>query len=267
MKNITIALFTVHLIVSTLSSVFGQSLLSGSIKNSRGEALPYANIGIKKGKIGTVSLANGKFSISISNSLLTDSLTFSSIGYHDKSYIINSLKDKKNIEVVLDEKITSLPEVKISNVKLKQYKLGITGRTPMVSIPITLEQARLIKIKKSAKILNANIFVISESVKEVNIRLNFYALENGLPGKRLVEKSIIRKALIKKGWFSIDLKDDAIYLDEDFVVSFEYLPSEQKSIVFGAKIGASDSFLRDSSQGLWRKNQAGGCSIFVTAEM
>ena len=88
-----------------------------------------------------------------------------------------------------------------------------------------------------------------------------------MPGKRLVEKSVVKKAIIKKGWFSIDLKDEAIYLNEDFVVSFEYLPSEQKSIVFGAKLGAADSFLRNSSQGIWKKNELGGCTIYVTAEM
>lgn len=144
----------------------------------------------------------------------------------------------------------------------------------MVSIPTKsyqkddiLEQARLIHLKKPARLLDANIFVISESMKDVSIRLNFYALKNGLPGKRLIEKSIIKNTTIKKGWLKIDLKDEDIYLEEDFVVSFEYLPSTQNSIVFGAKFGASDSFLRSSSQGVWRKNVLSGCSIYVTAEM
>lgn len=174
----------------------------------------------------------------------------------------------------MEDKITSLAEVKISNVKTKLYKLGITGRTPMVSIPTksyqkndVLEQARIIRLKRSAKIMNANIFVLSETMKEVSIRVNFYAVENGLSGKRLIEKSIIKNTLVKKGWFSVDLTDDNIYLDEDFVVSFEYLPSTQSSIVFAAKMGAADSFLRSSSLGIWRKNALGGCTIYVTAEM
>lgn len=266
------------LIVKTLiliaSSSFSQSVILGQVKNKQNEILPYVNIGIKGGKIGTVSMADGKFSISIPDSLLNDSLTFSSIGHYDKSYLINSLKGKSPLDIVLDEKITSLAEVKINSKKLKQYKLGITGKTPLMSIPSKsyqkndiLEQARIIHLKKPAKIINANIFVLSESMREVSIRINFYAVENGKPGKRLVEKNIIRKAVISKGWFSIDLKDENIYLDEDFVVSFEYLPSAQDSIVFAAKMGASDSFLRSSSLGVWRKNVLGGCSIYITAEM
>lgn len=270
MKRLLLSVLIVNVFAS---SVFSQSTISGKVKNKNGEVLSYANIGIKGGKLGTVSTVDGNFSISIPDSLLNDSLTFSSIGFKDKSFIISSIISKKDIQIVLDEKIILLPEIRISNTKLKQYKLGITGRTPMIFIPSKsyqktdiIEQARLIHLGKPAKLINANLFVISESMKEVSIRFNFYALENGLPGKRLIEKTIIRKSILKKGWFSIDLKEDNIYLDEDFVVSFEYLPSAQSSIAFGAKIGAADSFLRDSSQGFWRKNQVGGCSIYVTVE-
>ncbi len=262
------------ILILIVSSAFSQSIVSGKVKDNKGNGLMYANIGIKGGKTGTVSAVDGKFSILIPDSLLKDSLTFSSIGFKDKSFIINSLTNKKEVEIMLEEKIISLTEVRISNVKLKQYKLGITGRTPLVSIPTRsyqktdiMEQARLIQLKKPAKLIDANIFVISDSMNDVGIRLNFYAVQNGMPGKRLIEKNIIRKATIKNGWFRIDLKDEDIYLDEDFVIAFEYLPSAQNAIVFAAKLGAADSFLRSSSQGLWRKNLLGGCSIYVTAEM
>lgn len=272
-KNLSFILLTITFILINSSS-FGQFIISGKLKNKQNEAIPYANIGIKRGKVGTVSMDDGRFNISIPDSLSNDSLTFSSIGFKDKSYLISSIKNKTNLDIVLDGKIISLTEVRITNKKLKEYKLGITGRTPMTSIPTKsyqkndiMEQARLIHLKKPARILNANIYVISESLKDVSIRLNFYSLENSLPGKRLIEKSIIRNATINKGWFSIDLKDEAIYLDKDFVVAFEYLPSAQNLIVFGAKLGASDSFLRNSSQGIWKKNVLGGCSIYITAEM
>lgn len=272
MKNL-LTLVLISILSLTTSAAFCQSLIVGQIKNQKEEPLPYANIGIKGGKLGAVSTLDGKFSIAIPDSLLNDTLTFTSIGFKEKSYIINKLVGNKDVEVILEDKITSLAEVKISNAKLKLYKLGITGRTPMVSIPSksyqkndVLEQARILRLKKPAKIINANIFLLSQSKKEVNVRLNFYAVENGVPGKRLVEKSIIRKSIIDKGWFSIDLKDEDIYLDEDFVVSFEFLPSTHSSIFFAAKIGAVDSFLRSSSLGVWRKNTLGGCSIYVTVE-
>ena len=274
MKKYFLAILISYTVGLTTSVTFGQSLVTGQIKSQGGEPLLYANIGIKGGKLGTVSGLNGKFSISVPDPLLNDSLTFTSIGFKDKSYLINTLVNKKDLEIILEDKITSLAEVSITNTKLKPYKLGITGRTPMVSIPSKsyqkndiLEQARIIHLKKPAKIMNANIFVLSESSKEVSVRINFYAVENGKPGKRLIEKSIIRNTIVKKGWFNVDLKEEDIYLNEDFVVSFEFLPSTQQSIFFAAKIGADDSFLRSSSLGVWRKNALGGCSIYVTAEM
>jgi len=272
MRNLLTLLF-IQLLGLITSTAFCQVLIVGEIKDQKKEPLPYANIGIKGGKLGAVSTLDGKFSISIPDSLRNDTLTFRSIGFKDKSYVINTLLNKKDLEVILEDKVTSLAEVRITNTKLKQYKLGITGRTPMISIPgrsyqknDVLEQARILHLKKPAKIINANIFLLSQSKKEVSVRLNFYAVENGMPGKRLVEKSIIRKSILDKGWFRIDLKDEDIFLDEDFVVSFEFLPSTQQAIFFAAKIGAADSFLRSSSLGVWRKNAVGGCSIFVTAE-
>lgn len=274
MKKHLLALLIVHTVILNSSKTFCQSLITGQIKSQKGELLPYANIGVKGGKFGAISTLDGKFSISVPDSLLNDSLTFTSIGFIDKSYLINNLVHKNELEIILEDKIISLAEVKVSNVKVKQYKLGITGRTPMVFIPgrsyqknDVLEQARVIHLKKPAKIVNANIFLLSQSKNEVSVRVNFYALENGVPGKRLIEKSIIRKSIINKGWFSVDLKDEEIYLEEDFVVSFEFLPSTQSSIFFAAKMGAANSFLRSSSLGAWRKNALGGCSIYVTAEM
>jgi len=135
---------------------FSQIVITGQIKNKKGTALSYANIGIKGGKTGTISKVDGEFNISIPDSLANDSLTFSGIGFNEKSFLIYTLKDKENFEVVLDEKITTLAEVRISNRKLKQRKLGITGRTPMMFIPTKsyqqndiLEQARLIQLKKN----------------------------------------------------------------------------------------------------------------------
>lgn len=274
MKYSFLTLLIINFLVFSALSASSQSVISGYLKNKKGEALSYANIGIKGGKLGAISTTDGKFSISIPDSLLNDSLTYTSIGFEEKSYLIKTLIGKKDIEIILEDKIIPLAEVKISNIKLKQHKLGITGRTPMVFIPAKsyqkndmIEQARIIHLKKPAKLLNANIFILSESKKEVGIRINFYAVENGKPGKRLIEKNIIKNALIKKGWFSIDLEEENIYLKEDFVVSFEYLPNTQSSIIFAAKIGAADSFLRNSSLGVWRKNAVGGCSIYVTAEM
>jgi len=254
-----------------------QQIISGKITDLKGNPLPYVNIGIKGGKTGTVSNSEGLYTLNIPDQLLKDSVTFSCIGFLEQSFIGSDLSKKNNTQIKLIEKVALLNEVKISNAKRKIRKLGITGRTPMISIPTSslrstdiFEQARLIHLKSPAKILNANIFLISDDEREVTIRVNFYGFKDGLPSGRLIEKNIIKQKVLKKGWLAIDLSNDDIYIDDDFVVSFEYLPSsttDNKRIVFGAKLGASDSWLRSSSLGIWRKNELGGATMYVTAEM
>ena len=102
MKKILLVAVLINLLIINISSAFSQVVIDGIINNIKGDRLPYANIGIKKSKHGTVSTVEGKFNISIPNSLLNDSLTFSSIGFKDISILISSLQNQKSIEIVLE---------------------------------------------------------------------------------------------------------------------------------------------------------------------
>ncbi|MFD0941330.1 carboxypeptidase-like regulatory domain-containing protein [Pedobacter boryungensis] len=252
--------------------VFAQKTISGQVSDNKGNSIPYVNIGIKASKTGALSDIKGNYTIQIADSLINDTLTFSSVGFEIKKIAIKNMSNK-DFNVVLDERIIVLNEVKIRNKKRKTYKIGITGRTPMMFVPSTghqrndiFEQARLINVKEPVQVLNANIFVQSEIKEEVKVRINFYAVENGLPGKLLIEKNTIMKMENGKGWKTFDLTAEHIYLDQDFVIAFEMLPSTRKMTAFGAKIGAANSFIRSNSLGVWRKNAAAGCSIYVTVE-
>lgn len=270
-------LFALFAVLIFFNSARAQQSINGSVTDNKGKALPYVNIGIKGGNIGTVSKQDGQFTLSIPKEVLPDSIAFSCSGFQEQSRLANDLVKEDKIQVIMSEKVETLNEVKISNAKRKIRRLGITGRTPLVYVPSTrwkstdiIEQARLIHLKSPAKILNANIFMLSEEDREVMIRINIYGFKDGMPAERLVEKNIIKRAILKKGWFSVDLSKEHVYLDEDFVISFEYLPDDKrngKPIMFGAKLGASDSWLRSSSLGAWRKNELGGSSIYVTVEI
>lgn len=259
------------------SHVFAQQVISGKVTDLKGNPLPYVNIGIKGGNTGTVSTREGVYTLTLPDWLLKDTITFSCIGFNELNFAGYDLMKSNNFQITMIEKVALLNEVTVSNTKRKIHKLGITGRTPMISIPTSsltstdiFEQARLIHLKSPAKILNANIFLISDDAREVTIRVNFYGFKDGFPTGRLIEKNIIKQKVIKKGWLSIDLSNEDIYIDNDFVVSFEYLPNsttDNKRIVFGAKLGASDSWLRSNSLGIWRKNELGGATMYVTAEL
>ncbi|HEY0896236.1 MAG TPA: carboxypeptidase-like regulatory domain-containing protein [Sphingobacteriaceae bacterium] len=256
-------------------AAFGQDFFAAGIVTTRdGTPLSYVNIGIRGSRIGTISGPDGTFRLGVPDTVMNDSLTFSSVGYEVVRVPVRDFNRKK-ITVTLNEKVFTLPEVTVSVGKSKTRKLGITGRTPFVTTPAIsyrqddiFEQGRLIRLKEPAKVLDANIFLEGASTDSVRIRLNIYAAENGLPGSRIVEKSIVRNFAGRKGWLAFDLRAEDIYLDGDFVVSFEYLPAwEQKSdrrVHFGAKLGTGDSFVRRNSLGSWERIKGGGSVIYVT---
>ncbi|MEO5910392.1 MAG: carboxypeptidase-like regulatory domain-containing protein [Pelobium sp.] len=251
--------------------------LSGKVSDvDHHVAVAFANIGIKDQKVGTLSDEHGYFNITIPDSLKNELLTFSCVGFETVTKKISDLKKVKELNIQLAQKAIALPEFVVSNKPVKPYRIGIRGRTPLVSVPATsynkhdiIEQARSFKIKEFIKVLNANIYYVGGRSDSIRLRLNFYSLHNGFPGERLINNSIIKTFKSDKGWFSFDLSDEKIYVSEDFAVSFEYLPdsnSEIKPLAFGAKLGAADSFVRLNSQGKWQKNELGGATIYLTVK-
>ena len=107
MKNIV---FVYLLLMSTI--IIGQTI-SGKITTQNGDKIPYANVYLKKTKIGTSSNDQGFYEL---NNLSKDiyTLIVSSIGYKTKSIKINITSDKKitrNVTLLEDD---SLGEIVIS---------------------------------------------------------------------------------------------------------------------------------------------------------
>lgn len=273
MKIITYCL----ILYTCLNHAYAQSrVISGTVYSRNGKPIPYVNIGIKGSNNGTVSNQTGQFKIELPDTLLKEVITFSCVGYIQKDLPIKLTFAKEQNEIFLEQKIIELAEVKINNKGRKSYKIGIIARTPFIMTPSEsyndndiIEQARLIPIKQAVKLLDANIYLASSVLDSVKLRLNFYKLVNGIPGERVVEKNIVQTFALKKGWLSFDLSKQDIFMNEDFVVSFEYLPDEQIKgkkirLFFGAKLGSSNSYGRNSSLGLWQKHKGVNTTIYVT---
>lgn len=132
-----------------------------------------------------------------------------------------------------------------------------------------VENGKLIHVKKPAKLLNANVSVgkLKDGKDSVSYRLNFYKVKNGYPGERLFEKSIIQTFSNAVSRVTINLEKYNMYVDEDFVVSFELLRRKAnlktERVSFRANITAGDGFFRDVSNGSWRPMKGGSGAIYV----
>lgn len=267
------------LLLSTAQIAFSQSIIiTGQVTNIQGKPIPWVNIGIRNKNIGTISDGAGKFSISIPEQHKAESLTFSSVGFEEKTFAVLTLRQRSPLMIELRLKVAELAEVKISNKAPKIKKLGISGYTPFVWANLgtvkngdIIEQGRLIKIDRPSQLLTANVngYSMRNFKDSLTFRLNIYDYKDGKPGERLFDKSIVQTFDPAVEILSFDLSREDITLEKDFVIAFELLPKPNviyPFMSFRAKLASPGGFARTSSLGTWNDMQGGSAVINVTVK-
>jgi hypothetical protein len=250
------------LLVAGFSPVNGQVSVHGTISDSTtNKKLSYVNIGIKHKNIGTVSLLDGSFNLTIPPGNKTDTLTFSMVGYQDYKSAILNLPDDVNVK--LKPKTAQLAEVIIRSPSLIEKKIGESNYHALVQFTDgstnqkdIFEIAQLIHLDTTlSKITTVNLYISSSRPDSGIFRINFYTYDGRHPTTRICDTNITQKHAITKGWLTFNLKPYNIYMKGDFVVSIEFIPNNpiNKPINYNIKlVGATKSFYRASSQGDWR---------------
>ncbi|PVY39506.1 carboxypeptidase-like regulatory domain-containing protein [Pontibacter virosus] len=256
---------------------FGQSLqISGTVISAKKqEAIPYVNIGIKKKNTGTATRPDGSFQIDLKEENRQDTLTFSAIGYNELSLPVSSILSGSTTSFELSEKTTVLREVVISSKAPKIRKFGTTSRNPFLygsaetihSEDIS-ELGKYINLNnKTSELLSATVYLRSIKRDSATFRINLYKNAAGMPGERLVEKSIIRRLSLTQGWVTVPLEQYGLVVDEDFFLGIEYLPDysnhEKYIFAYGAALGGS-FYSRKASLADWEKAVGGRLAAFVT---
>jgi hypothetical protein len=249
-------------------------VLKGTVLNGK-EPIPYVNIGIKKKGIGTAATAAGTFKLSLQQASLSDTLTFSAVGFNELSVPVKTIVDSRKTEFGLTEKTTDLREVVVRSKAAKIKKFGTTSRNPFIYGTSQAQNAndiselgKFINLNnKPSDILSATLYLISNKIDSANMRINFYRNADGMPGERIIEKSIIKRLPMKQGWVTINLEDHNITVDKDFFIGFEYLPDpnhkELHLFSFGGAFGGNH-FMRKVSLGEWQKGIGARQAAYVT---
>ncbi|SIT75173.1 carboxypeptidase-like regulatory domain-containing protein [Pontibacter indicus] len=261
----------------TANFALGQGLqISGTVRNAaQHEAIPYVNIGIKKKNVGTATRPDGSFRISLKEENLQDTLTFSAIGYKELAIPVERILLGGLTSFELTEKTTALREVVVNSKAAKVKKFGTTSRNPFLygSAETTQsedisELGKFIDLNnKTSEILSATVYLRSIKRDSATFRINLYKNESGLPGERLVEKSIIRRLPLTQGWVTVPLEAYGLVVNEDFFLGIEYLPEysnhEKYIFIYGAALGGS-FYSRKASLGAWEKGIGGRLAAYVT---
>ncbi|HEY5370585.1 MAG TPA: carboxypeptidase-like regulatory domain-containing protein [Hanamia sp.] len=275
-KTITLMkVFFLFLFLTFTYASFGQIKIGGTVKQSDSSILSYVNVGIKLKSVGTVSNESGQFGVEIPKQFLKDTLTFSYVGFEELNVPIQSIVHSSIHVFVLKSKTTQLAEIVIKSKELKQRKIGTKSHNPFLwgtaqskASNDIIEFAKFINIKnKVSRIQSVHIYLGGGvTIDSATFRINFYNVANGLPVDKIVDKNIIERMVIKKGWLTIDLTKEKIVLDQNFFVSFEFMP-EQKFSKYGFSYGAQfggNYVSRNSSLGNWEKGSGASLSAYVT---
>ncbi len=91
--------------------------VSGQVKATTGEGLPGVNVIVKGTSVGTVTNAEGKYSLAVPANKAGTTLTFSFIGYKPEDVVVGS---QTNINVTLGEDTKELAEVVVTALGIKK---------------------------------------------------------------------------------------------------------------------------------------------------
>lgn len=253
--------------------------LNGRVYNEEGKALPWVNIGIRNKDLGTVSAEDGTFALRLAGLLDNDTLKFSAVGYHELRVSVKDLDPQQYRKVVLHRRINQLKEVVITNKKPRINLVGIDSYTPEMWVGLSLKEensyaeiAQLIPISSTARLISVNVGTAGfKGAKDsVSFRLNIYKSENGSPGERLVEKSILKSFSKEAKMLRFDLRSEEIFLEEDCVLSIEYLAKDRNKklrlLSFRANRMGKGGFSRIASIGKWIPMGSGSAAIFAELE-
>lgn len=255
------------LLLLTGLSIKAQTIVEGSVKNKANELIPYCSIGIKNSKIGAITNEKGVYKLLIPDSLKSQEIVFSSVGYFDKVLSANELQ--KNGHIVLADKATTLNTLVVSAKKLTAKVVGQKSRPFLTfsrmfdqNVP-TIEQGNIFEVYQKTRLDAYNFYIMpSSKYAEITLKLNIYNLKDNLPYQSLLTAQVIYKTT-QVGWQNIDLSKYQLLfngLDQIAItlqlVSYKALPDV--AFVFGvsAKKSLSKNLLfRYQSQGKWEASE------------
>jgi hypothetical protein len=221
---------------------YAQTYIKGTILDENKEGIYYANIVIIDTGIGALSKSDGSFSLTVSDSLLLDTLEVSYLGYESKIFVINTLLDKPNmIELEKAENLLNEVVVIAKNAviiekgnKDKKSASGI-GRTYYNWENVFIVAKFIDNDKNEKGFILAVSFFLNKSFHlkyghQTPFRIRLYDVgEAGNPKEDLLLDNLIVQAQKKNKWHIVDISKYNIPIPKNgFFVGMEWLISEDE---------------------------------------
>ena len=236
------------------------------------EPLAYVNIGVKNKGIGTVTNFDGEFELFLPAENEKDSIVISLLGYRPLQLEVAFFRSfiSAGNSLALEPEITLLPEVILTDRKLKSKVLGNTTEAQNIiggftSNLLGSELGVAIKIKRSPTYIdNLGVSIVTNKYGAIKFRVNVYDMSSGEPGKSLIYQNIIVEADIENGVMMIDLREYGIVAYDDFLITLEWIEAlGEDGLYFSAAFLADPFWARQTSQDVWIKKKSVGIGMSV----
>ncbi|WP_136151275.1 TonB-dependent receptor [Flavobacterium sangjuense] len=142
---------------------FAQTSISGSVKDSKNQPVPGANVKVAGESSGTVTDSDGNFKLTTTKKPPFD-IEISSVGYGSKKVSVTS--NNQNVSVALNDEENKLDEIVVS-----------ASRTPerVLESPVTIERMSLREIKNTTA---ATYYDGLENLKEVHFNTSSFSFKS-----------------------------------------------------------------------------------------
>ncbi len=243
---------------------WSQALIKGQVVEAESlKPLPWVHVYSKSSRIGTTSLSDGTFTLSVNSSI--DTLFISLVGYQELRLSVQEFLRQKRHLIQLTEQSTTLKAVDIRKSKLVERRFGIRKRTPLIHFTDgmfqaadTFEIGQVIELgNQTSQVTALQLYVTEPRTDSASFRIHFYRMENNYPTTLLGQSRIFEATPIREGWLTFDLQSENIFIKGSFLATLEFMPQSgsapSKPISYEIKLGGhSKSFYRKKATPTWR---------------
>lgn len=253
-----------------------QNEITGTIRAKNELPLEYVNIGVKDKAIGTISNSKGVFHLDVTNAKLNDSLVISYLGFETKILPISHFYKERIL--YLNEKITELDEVIVSNKELKKGKRKRKGYKSKSKSIITgwnnyskgEESGLIIKNNnKNIKIEKICFQLAHNTFETAKMRLRIRNVTNKFPSEDILLKNIYID-VNEPNNYCIDVSEYEIYTKNDFFVGLELIfigkrkkDNQKRDLIALSGSLTGKLYYKEASASKWIKHGLPGPSIQV----
>lgn len=176
-------IFAMLIAIMTIASpVSAQTIVKGCIVNERGEKIEYVSVGLEEDSIGTISDANGNFTIEIPANRKND-LVFTHVSFQKAIVPYETYANGQQLTVTMKDKVVELAEVVVGKKNKPQKIAGKAISGPMASFrgkgkADALEWGPVFRSKKDYVISDILLTIKGSSYQWCVLSFNIYEIQD-----------------------------------------------------------------------------------------